>query len=107
MMQVSVLEPGARLAVAGEVDVSTVADLRTALHAAADHGPSGVDLVLDCGGLAFVDATGLGVLLSTHRRAHRAGRRLVLTGVSPALGRLLFVSRLARVLVVDDTSAAA
>ena len=96
--------PGARLRVAGEVDVRTVADLRQALIAAIDGGSG--DLLLDCTDLHLVDATGLGALLSAHRRAQRAGRRLVLDNVQPDLSRLLHVSRLSRLLAVERRPAA-
>lgn len=105
MLVVSVLGPGQSLAISGEVGVQTVADLRTALYAAVDAGSG--DLLLDCDAATFVDATGLGALLSAHRRAQRAGRRLVLTRVGPPLARLLFVSRLSRVIAVEDAPAAA
>ena len=42
--------------------------------------------------------TGLGVLVGAHRRAQRAGRTLVLRDVPDPVGRLLFVTRLDRVL---------
>lgn len=90
--------PGFRLRVAGEVDVQTVADLRLRLIEAIDAGED--DLVLDCTELHLIDATGLGALLSAHRRAQRAGRRLVLDNVQPDLQRLLQVSRLSRLLAV-------
>ena len=96
--------PGARLRVAGEVDVRTVADLRQELLAAIDAGIG--DLVVDCDGLHLVDATGLGALLSAHRRAQRAGRRLVLNNVQADLSRLLHVSRLSRLLSVARRPAA-
>jgi len=83
VLVVSVLGPGQSLAVSGEVGVQ------------------------DCDAATFVDATGLGALLSAHRRAQRAGRRLVLTRVGPPLARLLFVSRLSRVIAVEDAPAAA
>ena len=95
--------PGARLRIAGEVDVRTVADLRQALVAAIGAGTG--DLVLDCADLHLIDATGLGALLSAHRRAQRAGRRLVLDHVQPDLARLLHVSRLSRLLAVERRAA--
>jgi len=96
---VTAVTPGQELAVTGDVDASTVADLRAALAEALAAGIG--DLRLDCSGLHRVDATGLGALMSAHRRAQRLDRRLVLVAVPPALRRLLVVSRLAKVLRVE------
>jgi anti-sigma B factor antagonist len=94
---------GQRISLSGRVDVTTVADLRSVLHDAIDSGDG--DLQVDVSTLELVDAAGLGVLLGAHRRAQRAGRSLVLVGVSDDLSRLLFKTRLYRVLKVDREQA--
>jgi anti-anti-sigma factor len=88
------------LAVEGELDVRSAADARTALHRAVDDGVG--DLVLDLSGLASWDATGLGVIMGTHRRAGRSGRRLVLRGVPLQLQRLLVATKLHRILAIES-----
>src|SRR5206468_7547502 len=60
------------------------------------------DLVVDLGRAELIDATGLGVLVGTHRRADRAGRRLVLRAVPDRIDRLLIATRLHRVLAVEQ-----
>lgn len=92
-------EPVGCLVVSGRLDVSTVSEVRGRLHAAVDTGYG--DLMLDLSGLELVDATGLGMLLGTHRRAALAGRRLVLCDVPPRVSRLLVRTRLHRVLHVQ------
>ncbi|MFI9270375.1 STAS domain-containing protein [Kitasatospora sp. NPDC052896] len=89
----------AGLAVEGRLDVRTAADARARLHQAVDSGAG--DLVLDLSGLESWDATGLGVIMGTHRRAGRLGRRLVLRDVPPQLQRLLVATRLHRILAVE------
>lgn len=92
--------PGLVVHVHGRLDVHTVPDVRQALHAAVDAGTG--DLVVHVDDIVVADATGLGVFVGAHRRAQRTGRNLVLTGVPlPAL-RLLRVTRLHRVLQVED-----
>lgn len=98
-MNIEVLCPGVLVALAGRLGASTVADVRAALQHAIDNGAG--DLVVDLAGVELVDATGLGVLVGTHRRADRAGRRLVLRSVPERIDRLLLATRLNRVLVVD------
>jgi anti-anti-sigma factor len=89
----------AQIYVEGRLDVHSVADVRDAMHTAIDRGSG--DLVLDLGDAEVMDATGLGVLVGAHRRAQRAGRRLVLRRVSPRLSRLLLATRLHRVLHLE------
>jgi anti-anti-sigma factor len=99
----TVREPGLVLALAGRLDVSAAADVRLALVDAVTAGSG--PLVVDLSGLDALDATGLGVLVGAHRRAQRAGRVLVLRDVTPAVARLLFLTRLDKVLQTTRTPA--
>lgn len=91
------------VAVLGELDVLSVPDLRLALHAAIDRAaPRAV--VVDLAGLHFLDATGLGALVGAHRRALRVGSQLVLRNPPERVARLLAVTRLDRVLVLDPAA---
>ena len=101
----SEVQRGQVLALRGRLDVAVATDVRLALAAAMTAGTG--DLVLDLSALAAVDATGLGVLVGAHRHAGREGRVLVLRDVTPTVGRLLFVSRLDRVLRTARTAACA
>ena len=87
---------GQEVSVSGRLDVNTVAVVRQALHDILDRGVG--DLLLHLADAEIHDATGLGLIVGAHHRAHRAGRRLVLVDVSPRLDRLLRASRLHRVL---------
>ncbi len=92
------VEPGTLLCLAGRLDVVAAADVRSALAEAeaVDHGVG--DLTLDLAAVDGIDATGLGLLVGAHRRAGRAGRRLVLRDVPPVVARVLLVTRLDKVL---------
>jgi anti-anti-sigma factor len=85
--------------IVGHLEVATVPDARAVLHEAVDRGCG--DLVVDLREVELVDATGLGVLVGTHRRAQRVGRRLVLRGVPPRINRLLTLTRLHRVIPTE------
>ena len=98
-LTIDVLRPGALVALSGRLGASTVADVRTALADAIEQGSG--DLVVDLHGVELVDATGLGVLVGAHRRADRAGRRVVLRLVPDRIDRLLVATRLHRVLCID------
>lgn len=94
--QVDEVVPGVEMVIRGPLNVHTVSDVRTALVRSIDSGIG--DFLLHLGLADIGDATGLGVLVGAHHRAERAGRRLVLTEVSPRIDRLLRGSRLDRVL---------
>jgi anti-anti-sigma factor len=93
---VSEIVPGQEVAVAGRLDVHSVAAVRLALHDILDRGQG--DLLIHLAGAEVHDANGLGMIVGIHHRAYGVGRRLVLVDVSPRLDRLLRVSRLQRVL---------
>lgn len=97
------VEPGQVVHLTGRLDVHAAADVRIALADAVENGEG--DLVIDLASLEAVDATGLGVLVGAHRRAGRAGRTLVLRDVQPPIGRLLFLTRLDRVLRISSSVA--
>ena len=96
-------EPGV-VTMPSRVDVGTSADVRAELHAALDAGDG--DLVLDLSAVELVDAAGLGVLVGVRRRAANDGRAVVLRSTPPRVRRLLAATRLARLFVLDDDTAA-
>jgi anti-anti-sigma factor len=94
----------------GRVDVTSVADLRGALSEAVDScaplaAVSGATVRFDVAELELVDAAGLGALVAAHRRAGRAGLGFALVAVPEPLSRLLFISRLYRVIAVERPGA--
>jgi anti-anti-sigma factor len=97
-------DPGRLVALLGRLDVVAAADARLGLADAVGAGAD--DLLVDLSAVEAVDATGLGVLVGAHRLAGRVGRRLVLLDVPPQVGRLLYVTRLHRVLRTASTAPA-
>jgi anti-anti-sigma factor len=73
---------------AGELDIATAAELRNRLTSIEG------DIELDCSRLEFVDAAGLGVFVSAHRRLDGQGWKFVLVEPTPLLLRLLSVTGL-------------
>jgi anti-anti-sigma factor len=96
---VQVVETQDGVLVCGFLDVRAAAEVRAALQRALDRDCG--DVHLDVTGVDAMDVTGLAVIVAAHRRAVAGGRRLVLTGVRPALARVLAVTRLHRVLAVS------
>ncbi len=60
-------------------------------------------LVLDLRELAFMDSTGLSVLVRAHHHAEEAGRRMVLVRGGPQVQRLLTLTGLADRLPIVDS----
>jgi anti-sigma B factor antagonist len=63
--------PDGVIAVRGEIDMATAAQLRSVLDALMDEGASRI--VLDCRGLEFLDSSGIGVLVAARQRLGEQG----------------------------------
>ncbi len=92
-------ERGCHLALSGRLDVRSVADVRLTLHRAIAAGSTAVHL--DLGRAHIGDTTGFGLLVEVLRRAHRAGRPLVIVAADDRSRRLLRRARLGFVLADD------
>jgi anti-anti-sigma factor len=71
-------EPDVVLAVSGELDLSTIDALTTQVDTQLQRSPH--SLTLDLRDLAFMDSTGLRLLIELNDRARRGGWRLKLIG---------------------------
>jgi anti-anti-sigma factor len=98
-LDVRVVRPWAEIDLVGRLDSRTASTLREILQRSVDDGEG--DLLLHIGSLEIWDSAGLGVLVGAHRRARRAGRRVVLTEVPPRHLRLLRATKLHRLFVVE------
>ncbi len=79
----------------GDIDVTSAIELRAVLaERLSGERPR---LVLDLGGVPFVDSSGIGVLVSANRRATQAGGALVLAALGPGVLKVLELTRTIRV----------
>ena len=86
------------LALAGDLDMSATFALEPVLdRVLADHPR---ELVLDLGGVPFVDSSGLGLLIATHERATLADVDMAITGAGPEIQRVIHIAGLDDVLPV-------
>jgi len=83
----------------GDIDLATAGILRDALARALDDS---VSIVVDVGGVGFIDSSGLNALVWGHWQAQKAGGSLRLRRPSPMLCRLLEITALNSLLLVDD-----
>jgi anti-anti-sigma factor len=94
-----VTDGAVHLAPRGELDIATVPQLDRALRraqAASDF------VVLDLGGLEFVDSSGAHLLLETHRRMRAADARLVIAHVTAEVRWFFELIGIDRVLEIAD-----
>lgn len=83
----------------GDIDVATSPSLHEALARALEESDS---VVLDVGGVHFVDSSGLSAFVWGQRSAQQAGGSLRIRRPSPMLRRLLKVTALDSLLLIDD-----
>jgi anti-anti-sigma factor len=76
----------------GELDASSWDQLRRALSTALERHPP--VLVLDASGLEFTDCGGLSILVWAHRQLAERGHQLIITGATPMVRRLLYLTGL-------------
>jgi anti-sigma B factor antagonist len=85
--------------VAGELDFHTAPALRKEILALLNDGVN--RLVLDVGQLDFIDSSGLSVIIAGFKRYKESGGELILRSLTERTRRVLEVSGLNKVLVVD------
>ena len=93
------------LEVGGEVDVYTAPRLRERLVELVDSGARNV--IVDLGGVEFLDSTGLGVLVGAMKRLRVANGRFGLVCSKEPLLKIFRITGLAKVFVIHDSAEAA
>lgn len=76
----------------GDVDVATSSAFRTALLEALDRGEGSI--IVDFGGLDFIDSSGLGVLVGTLKRARERGGSVTIENPAPGAHKILAITGL-------------
>jgi anti-anti-sigma factor len=93
-----------RLALTGELDIAGAARVEQELERIEQEPPA--TIVLDLRALAFMDSTGLRVIVAADSRAREQARRLVIVRGSATVQRIIEMTRLdERLEIVDDPAA--
>jgi anti-anti-sigma factor len=91
------------VSVAGELDIATTEQFRSHLLAllqeAGRSRGADTELVIEVSRLSFIDAAGLGILVSVQNQAVNQRTRLHIKGVPPNMRRLLRITGLDRHLI--------
>ncbi|MFD0684152.1 STAS domain-containing protein [Actinomadura fibrosa] len=89
------------VAVAGDIDVETSPRLREFLIGLVDDGAR--HLVIDLGGVTFLDSTGIGVMIGVLHRLRAANGTMSCAGGSTAVRSVFRVTQLTRVFALHDS----
>ena len=93
------------LSLAGELDVSNVAQAR---EAALKLLAGGIKrLVVDLSNLEYIDSSGLGMLIGLHKRQKESGGTLAIAGARERVMRVLKITGLEQILILYDDAGAA
>lgn len=76
-----------RIVVCGEVDVSNAAEMRGAIEAALATNPASLEI--DLSDVAYIDSTGIGVLVGAAHSAAEAGGSFAVLNPQPNVKRVL------------------
>lgn len=93
---------------AGEIDLNTSPALRTALFDLLGKNKQ-PRLILNLGGVPYMDSSGIAVLVETLQRLRKSGGKLYLTAIQPRVRSVLEIARLDAIFILakDDAEALA
>lgn len=97
------LEPdgdGWRIGLSGDIDVAADASVRAALGRALAR--TGSHVVIDLGGITFLDSTGINNLVLAHKAAQAASVRLIVRPGPPSIMRTLRIAGIDWMLGLGD-----
>jgi anti-sigma B factor antagonist len=89
------------LTMTGDVDIATEQDWRRRGSELLDAHPDMTDVVIDMGGVTFLDSRGMAVLIHLHGKALGRGGKLTLLAVPPRVAKALNVAGLDQVFQVE------
>lgn len=85
----------------GPIDVSRAMELRDLLGGHIDSGSARV--LLDLTDVNLIDSSGIGILITAHRRAAGQGGRFGLAGATGTVARVFEMTRTNKLLSIHDT----
>jgi stage II sporulation protein AA (anti-sigma F factor antagonist) len=88
----------------GELDHHTADELRDRVNQALERKPVR-HILLNLGGLEFMDSSGLGVILGRYKQITSQGGEMVVCSISPFVKRLFEMSGLFKIIRLEDDEA--
>jgi anti-anti-sigma factor len=90
---------GSVVRIEGEIDLANAGSLGSTIIAAITPG---TDLVVDCGGITFIDSRGVAMMVEVHETARTLGSAVRWTNVQPQQRKVLQITSLTSVLIFDE-----
>ncbi|NLS44349.1 MAG: anti-sigma factor antagonist [Firmicutes bacterium] len=89
--------------VLGELDLNTAPNFRSAIEKELGPNPDITDILLIMKDITFMDSSGLGVILGSHKRLNAYGGEIIIAAPSPQVRKVFELSGLIRVISVYGT----
>ena len=86
----------------GEIDIYNAPELKKELERAIEIHPA--DMHVDCEHLAYIDSTGLGVLVSALKKLKEHGHQIIISGLKPHIYKIFELTDLNRLFVFEEES---
>lgn len=86
----------------GELDHHTAPEMRNAIDSAVELNMPTL-VVLDFGGISFMDSSGIGLVMGRYRNLSKTGAELHITGASPQIYKVLKLAGIERLASLDKT----
>lgn len=99
-VDITTVEGVALVSLVGDIDLQNSPRIRKALLQCLSEKK---DVLVDLGGVTYIDSSGVASLVEAFQNARRGGSRFGLVGVSPAALRVLQLARLDKVFAIYGT----
>lgn len=87
----------------GELDHHTAGEMREAIDTAVELNMPSL-LVLDFGGINFMDSSGIGLVMGRYRNLIKTGARLHISGATPQIYKVMKLAGIERLATLDKIS---
>lgn len=84
----------------GEIDHHSAADMREKIDSAIETNMPSL-LVIDFGGVSFMDSSGIGLVMGRYRNLQNSGAKLQITGASPQISKVMQLAGINRLAKLD------
>lgn len=89
-----------RIAISGEIDISTAAEFKTRLYELIGDGKRDIELI--CDKLTYIDSTGLGILVGALKRVKNHQNNVYIYNLRDNIRKLFRITGLDKVFVLEE-----
>lgn len=101
-LEMKVVDKNLIVRLSGELDMVVADDFRNKVEQALDEHPV-KNIILNLGGVRFIDSSGLGVILGRYKRISLEGGKIALVEMQPQVNRILELSGLFKIMEQYDS----